>query len=210
MSVELQIPLLSGLVVLFSIALAHGLLQWRRRAMLLSRAAVSSGESERIHSKTRIDRTEVEWHMPNALDLMRVCIDAGLDLKASMGRVGAEFQETCPSLATLFSNVQLQLSAGATRDQAFESFAAELDSLEMRNLMMSLAEAERLGSSMSAILKTYAAELRIRRQLRAEEYGAKLPTKLLFPMLLCLFPAMLVVLAGPSIISGLELVKMLR
>jgi tight adherence protein C len=106
--------------------------------------------------------------------------------------------------------VQLQLSAGATRDRAFETFVTEIGSAEVRNLMMSLAEAERLGSSMSAILKTYSAELRMRRQLRAEEYGAKLPTKLLFPMLLCLFPAMLVVLAGPSIISALELVKMLR
>jgi tight adherence protein C len=210
MGADRQVWLLSVLVVVFTLILVEALRQLRQRSLLRARILTADAASGRMHAKVPIDRKQVEWHMPNALDLMRVCIDAGLGLNASMGRVGAEFRSTCPSLATLFSNVQLQLSAGATRDRAFETFVTEIGSAEVRNLMMSLAEAERLGSSMSAILKTYSAELRMRRQLRAEEYGAKLPTKLLFPMLLCLFPAMLVVLAGPSIISALELVKMLR
>jgi len=210
MTTDWRILLLSALVVIFTIVLIESLQRLRRRSLLLSRTVTPETAAKHARSKTPINRKDVEWHMPNALDLMRVCIDAGLGLNAAMGRVGAEFRGTCPSLASLFTNVQLQLAAGASRDQAFEAFATLMGSTEVRNLMLSLAEAERLGSSMSVILKTYSAELRVRRQLRAEEYGAKLPTKLLFPMLLCLFPAMLVVLAGPSIISGLELVKMLR
>lgn len=201
---------LSALVVVFTVMLVLAVLQTRQRSRLLARSVLLDATAARPDKPRKIDRDEVMRHLPNALDLLRVCIDAGLDLNASMGRVGTELRESCPSLSLLFSDVQLQLSAGATREQAFDSFAAELRSIELRNLMMSLAEAERLGSSISAILKTYSAELRLQRQLRAEEYGAKLPTKLLFPMLVCLFPAMLVVLAGPSIIAGLELVKMLR
>jgi tight adherence protein C len=73
--------------------------------------------------------------------------------------------------------------------------------------MVSLAEAEQFGAGVATILKTYSSELRTRRRLKAEELGAKLSTKLLFPLLLCLFPAMMVVLAGPSILAAIEIVR---
>jgi tight adherence protein C len=107
----------------------------------------------------------------------------------------------------LFRNVQLQLKAGASREQAFEGFAEASGSPEVRNLMVSLAEAEQFGAGVATILKTYSSELRTRRRLKAEELGAKLSTKLLFPLLLCLFPAMMVVLAGPSILAAIEIVR---
>jgi len=150
---------------------------------------------------------EIELNLANVLDLMRVCIDAGLDLYSTMARVSQEFETTSPKLARLFRNVQLQLKAGASREQAFEGFAAASGSPEVRNLMVSLAEAEQFGAGVATILKTYSSELRTRRRLKAEELGAKLSTKLLFPLLLCLFPAMMVVLAGPSILAAIEIVR---
>ena len=158
------------------------------------------GSANRLHR-------EVELNLANVLDLMRVCIDAGLDLYSTMARVSQEFEETSPKLARLFRNVQLQLKAGASREQAFEGFAEASGSPEVRNLMVSLAEAEQFGAGVATILKTYSSELRTRRRLKAEELGAKLSTKLLFPLLLCLFPAMMVVLVGPSILAAIEIVR---
>lgn len=155
-------------------------------------------------------RREIELNLANVLDLMRVCIDAGLDLYSTMARVSQEFETESPKLSRLFRNVQLQLKAGASREQAFEAFAEASGSPEVRNLMVSLAEAEQFGSGVAKILRTYANELRTRRRLKAEELGAKLSTKLLFPLLICLFPAMMVVLAGPSILAAVDLVRGLR
>lgn len=155
-------------------------------------------------------RREIDRNLANIMDLMRVCIDAGLDLFSTMDRVSEEFASTSPELARLFHAVQLQLKAGASREQAFDAFAEASGSLEVRNLMVSLAEAERFGAGVSTILRTYAAELRTRKRLQAEELGAKLPTKLLFPLLVCLFPAMLVVLAGPSILAAVEIARGMR
>jgi tight adherence protein C len=162
-----------------------------------------------------VDRGEkkqrsIERDLPNALDLLRVCIDAGLDLSAAMLRVSNELSDSAPELAKLFSDAQLQINAGASRSAAYEAFAAAAGSREIHNLMMSLAQAEELGSSLSLVLRTYATELRSKRRLRAEDLGAKLSTKLIFPLLLCLFPAMLIVLAGPSLLSAMELVRLLR
>ncbi len=161
------------------------------------------GDANRLHR-------EIELNLANVLDLMRVCIDAGLDLYSTMARVSLEFETTSPKLARLFRNVQLQLKAGASREQAFEGFAEASGSPEVRNLMVSLAEAEQFGAGVATILKTYSSELRTRRRLKAEELGAKLSTKLLFPLLLCLFPAMMVVLAGPSILAAIEIVRGMR
>lgn len=155
-------------------------------------------------------RRSIERDLPNALDLLRVCIDAGLDLSAAMLRVSSELAESAPKLARLLTEVQLQVNAGASREAAYEAFAAKTRSREVRNLMMSLMQAEELGSSLSLVLRTYATELRSKRRLKAEDLGAKLSTKLIFPLLLCLFPAMLIVLAGPSLLSAVELVRLLK
>lgn len=193
-----------------SFALTYSLLRVRQRKLIQLAVGAGQTATPTVQSDRPIGRREVEQHIPNALDLMQVCIEAGLDLNNAMARVGVEFRESAPALSRLFSEIQLQVNAGATREQAFEAFASELGSVEIRNLMVSLAEAERFGSSVSVVLRTYSSELRMRRRLKAEELGAKLPTKLLFPLLICLFPAMLVVLAGPSILAAMELVTILR
>ncbi len=155
-------------------------------------------------------RRSIERDLPNALDLLRVCIDAGLDLSAAMLRVSNELIESAPRLARALAEVQLQVNAGASREVAYEMFAAKTGSREVHNLMMSLMQAEEVGSSLSLVLRTYATELRSKRRMKAEDLGAKLSTKLIFPLLICLFPAMLIVLAGPSLLSAVELIRLLK
>lgn len=162
---------------------------------------------ERRSDKTR---RSIERDLPNALDLLRVCIDAGLDLSAAMLRVSNELAVSAPKIAQALEEVQLQINAGATREAAYATFAAKTGSREVHNLMMSLMQAEALGSSLSLVLRTYATELRSKRRLKAEDLGAKLSTKLIFPLLICLFPAMLIVLAGPSLLSAVELIRLLK
>lgn len=217
--------LLSGLVVLFSTLLIYVLINQRQREMRRSVALkMISGEVEKPEAPLVLQQVghdlplrdffhkrklqqEIDLYLPNALDLMRVCVDAGLDLNGSMARVAHELAGSSPTLARMFRDLQLQLKAGASAEQAFRVLVEETGSFEIRNLMTSLAEAEQLGSSVSLILRTYATELRNRHRIAAEEKGAKLPTKLLFPLLVCLFPAMMIVLVGPSILGALELLK---
>lgn len=160
----------------------------------------------------RSDKTQrsIERDLPNALDLLRVCIDAGLDLSAAMLRVSNELAVSAPKIAQALEEVQLQINAGATREAAYATFAAKTGSREVHNLMRSLMQAKALGSSLSLVLRTYATELRSKRRLKAEDLGAKLSTKLIFPLLICLFPAMLIVLAGPSLLSAVELIRLLK
>lgn len=190
--------------------LTYSLLRLRQRRLIQLMIGADTSLRKPNTGRGKVSRLETEEHLPNALDLMQVCVEAGLDLNNAMKKVSLEFHDTAPALSQLFLEVQLQINAGASREQAFEIFATELGSTEVRNLMVSLAEAERFGSSVALVLRTYSTELRTRRRLKAEELGAKLPTKLLFPLLLCLFPAMLVVLAGPSILAAMDLLTNLK
>jgi tight adherence protein C len=217
--------LLSLLVIALCVAIVYLTLQgWQERALkrdarrwMTSKQSVEPPNKPATSKLTRwfADRGEkrqrsIERDLPNALDLLRVCIDAGLDLSAAMLRVSNELSDSAPELAKLFADAQLQINAGASRSAAYEAFAAAAGSREIYNLMRSLGQAEEVGSSLSLVLRTYASELRSKRRLQAEDLGAKLSTKLIFPLLLCLFPAMLVVLVGPSLLSAMELVRLLR
>lgn len=216
---------LQALVIALCVAISFFLLRgWQDRVLKrgASRWAIPQKPTEQIvkpstttfaswlEQHNDATRRSIERDLPNALDLLRVCIDAGLDLSAAMLRVSGELAASAPKLARLLAEVQLQVNAGASREAAYEAFAAKTGSREVRNLMMSLMQAEELGSSLSLVLRTYATELRSKRRLKAEDLGAKLSTKLIFPLLLCLFPAMLIVLAGPSLLSAVELVRLLK
>lgn len=210
MNQSLLISLLTFASVLCAMFLTYSLLRLRQRRLIQLMIGADTSLRKPNTGRGKVSRLETEEHLPNALDLMQVCVEAGLDLNNAMKKVSLEFHDTAPALSQLFLEVQLQINAGASREQAFEIFATELGSTEVRNLMVSLAEAERFGSSVALVLRTYSTELRTRRRLKAEELGAKLPTKLLFPLLLCLFPAMLVVLAGPSILAAMDLLTNLK
>lgn len=192
--------------------LKHGARRWMMTNVatdpLVKRSTNTLTEWLKRHDDSA--RRSIERDLPNALDLLRVCIDAGLDLSGAMLRVSRELSRSAPELSQLLAEVQLRINAGASRQAAYEAFALKSGNREIHNLMMSLMQAEELGSSLSLVLRTYATELRTKRRLRAEDLGAKLSTKLIFPLLICLFPAMLIVLAGPSLLSAMELVRLLK
>lgn len=138
--------------------------------------------------------------LPNALDLMRICVSAGLGLDAAIERVGKELQIDSQSLAQEFRLLSLELRAGATREKALSNLADRTGVEDINTLVSMLIQSEKFGTSITDALQIYSDGLREKRALLAQELAAKIPVKMTFPLIVCIFPALLVVLVGPAII----------
>lgn len=146
-------------------------------------------------------KREIFESFPDAIDLMTVCVEAGLGLDAAIGRVGEEMRMKSPILADELHLVNLELRAGSTRARALRNLALRTGVEEVDNLVAMLVQADRFGTSVADSLRVHSDSLRTKRRLRAEEAAAKIPVKLLFPLIFCIFPSMLLVLLGPAFIS---------
>lgn len=138
---------------------------------------------------------------PDALDLMTVCVEAGLGMDAAMLRVADDLAFSSPALAEELRLVQLELRAGADRPRALRNLSFRTNVSEIDSFVTMVLQAERFGTSMAASLRVQADMLRTRRRQRAEEAAAKIALKLLFPLMFCIFPALMVVLMGPAMIQ---------
>ncbi len=149
----------------------------------------------------KLRQRELFENFPDALDLMIVCIEAGLSLDAVIARAGEEVRINSPALADELHLVTLELRAGASREQALRNLALRSGIEEIDALVAMLIQADRFGTSIADSLRVQSESLRSKRRLRAEEAAAKIPTKMLFPLIFCVFPALLVVLLGPAVLS---------
>ena len=138
---------------------------------------------------------------PDALDLLRLCVQAGLGLDAAIERVGREMRHARPILSEEFALTGLALRAGASRADALRHLSQRVGLKEIDALVVMLIQADRFGSSVSESLTVHADALRIQRRLKAEEAAAKLPVKLLIPLIFCVFPSLLTVLLGPVAVT---------
>jgi tight adherence protein C len=138
---------------------------------------------------------------PDALDLLRVCVEAGLGLDAAVERVGREMQIESQALAQEFSLLGLELRAGAGRTDALRNLALRIGLKDIDTLVAMLIQADRFGTNMADSLLMHSESLRSKRRLAAEEAAAKLPVKILMPLIFCVFPALLTVLLGPAVIN---------
>lgn len=138
---------------------------------------------------------------PDAADLMLVCVEAGLGLDAAMRRVADEVKLESLPLAQELHLVSLEVQAGHTRETALRNLALRtgVDALDAFATM--LIQADRFGTSVGDSLRVFSEDLRTQRQLAAEETAARIPLKLLFPLVFFIFPSMLVVLLGPAVIQ---------
>lgn len=137
---------------------------------------------------------------PDAMDLVIVCVEAGLGLDAAIARAGEEMRLRSPALADELNLVGLELRAGASREMALRNLALRTGVDEVATLVTMLLQADRFGTNVADSLRVHADTLRTRRRQRAEEAAAKIPLKLLFPLIFCIFPALLLVLLGPAFI----------
>jgi len=138
---------------------------------------------------------------PDALDLMVVCVEAGMGLDAAIARVAKESRSNNKILSEELHLFTLEIRAGLPRRDALKNLAMRTDLEEMQNLVTLLLQTDRFGTSVAQALNVYSETMRTQRFQRAEEKAAKIPIKLLFPLIMFIFPALFVAILGPAIIS---------
>lgn len=148
----------------------------------------------------RARRRAIFDSFPDATDLMLVCVEAGLGMDAALARVAEEICTSSPALAEELHLTNLEIRAGVSRDQALHHLALRTGVEEISTFALMLKQADRFGTSIGESLRVYSEELRHKRMVRAEELAAKIPTKLLLPLVLCIFPSIIMVVLGPAII----------
>lgn len=151
----------------------------------------------RIRSRQR----ELQEALPDAIDLMTVCVEAGLGLDAAMNRAGEEIDLRSQALADELNLVMLELRVGSTRANALQNFALRTGVDDVATFVTILNQSEHFGTNVAESLRVLSDTMRDRRRIRAEEAAAKIPLKLLFPLIFFLFPSLFVVLMGPAMIS---------
>jgi tight adherence protein C len=137
---------------------------------------------------------------PDALDLLNVCVESGLGLAQALQRVADELDVSHPELASEIAQVTAQMRAGVERETALRGLATRTGLDDVRGLVSLLAQTLRFGTGISDALRVYSEEFRDKRMQRAEEAAAKIGTKLIFPLVICLFPSFFVVAIGPAMI----------
>jgi tight adherence protein C len=140
-------------------------------------------------------------NFPDALDLMTVCIEAGLSADAALARVAQEMMATSPAVAEELYLVTLELRAGQSKEQALRNLGMRTGVDDVDALATMLIQAERFGTSIGDSLRVHSEHLRTRRRQLAEERAAKVALKLLMPLIFCVFPSLMVIMLGPSFIQ---------
>lgn len=149
-------------------------------------------------------QTRVRLGLPDALDLIIVCVEAGLGLDRAVQRTTEELRLSQPEIADELSLVILEQRAGRSRADAWKNFAERTGVEAVRSLTSILIQADRFGTSVGKTLRAHADMLRTRRRQDAEEQAAKTTVKLVFPLLVFIFPALFVVTLGPSMITIMD------
>jgi tight adherence protein C len=142
--------------------------------------------------------------LPDALDFMVICIEAGLSLDGATARTAEELSRAHPALSDELEMVVLETRAGRARSDAWKQFGDRTAVDSIRVLATILVQSEQLGTSVSKTLRVHSDTLRIKRRQQIEEQAAKTTVKLVFPLVLCIFPSLFVVVLGPSAIVMME------
>jgi tight adherence protein C len=151
--------------------------------------------------RIRSRQEEITDALPDGLDLLVVCIEAGLGLNAAFMKIMEEFKLASPALSEEFDILNREMVAGKPRQEALRALSDRIGVDEMKSLVAMLNQTEKLGTSLSQSLRVHSDSLRTRRRQRAEEAAAKTTIKLVFPLVFLLFPALFIVLLGPGFIQ---------
>ncbi|HET6372041.1 MAG TPA: type II secretion system F family protein [Candidatus Polarisedimenticolia bacterium] len=136
--------------------------------------------------------------LPDALDLLVVCVEAGMGLNQAIVRVSEELRETHPEISDEFRLVNLEIRAGRTRPEALRSLGERTGVDDIISLASMIIQTDRFGTSIARSLRVHSDSLRTERRQRAEEAAAKTTIKLIFPLMFCIFPSLLVIILGPA------------
>jgi tight adherence protein C len=158
-----------------------------------------------LQGRVKKRRMRIEESFPNALDLMQVSVEAGLGFDAAMTRVGNELAQVSPELSWEFLTVQRQVQAGRSRDAAMADMATRTGVDIVRSFANVVAQSIQFGTSMSEALTAYAAEMRLFREMKAQEMANKLPVKMSAVLASLMLPALIMLTIGPVVIRYMRM-----
>jgi tight adherence protein C len=154
-----------------------------------------------VRAKLKARQKEVQKALPDMLDMLVVCVEAGLGLNQAIVRVADEIDHVSPVMSEQLAIVNLEMRAGTPREEALKNLAERTGLVDIRSLVSMLIQTDRFGTSIADALRVHSDTMRTKRRQRAEEAAAKTTIKLVFPLVLFVFPAMFVVVLGPSVIA---------
>lgn len=157
-----------------------------------------------LYSKGETRRTHIQQSLPDALDLLVVCVESGLGLNAAVERVGREIALASPALSDELLMVNQEIRTGLARTEALRRLARRTGVEDVYALTAMMIQADRLGTSIAQSLRAHAESMRTKRRQRAEQMARKAGIKLAFPLVFLIFPALLVVILGPAAIQLME------
>jgi tight adherence protein C len=196
---ELVLPVIGFVAVIYFVGVSSGF------AFAMLAAAVGYfGPSLWLSRRIEARKRKIRNGLPDALDLFIVCVESGSSLDQAISKAGEEFALAHPALAEELRVLATEIRAGKPRLDAFRDFGDRTKVDDVRALVAMLVQTDRFGTSIGQALRTHAETSRTKRRQRAEERAAKLGVKLVFPLVLCLFPAFYVVTIGPAIVQFLR------
>ena len=157
-----------------------------------------------LKMKTKSNQRALTNGLADALDLMVVCVEAGLTVDAALQRIGQEMAMVHPSLSRELGLAHMETRVGLSRAASLRNMGERTGNAALQSLASMLIQAERFGTSIADALRIHSEALRVNRQMAAEEIAGKASVKMSFPLVLCIFPCTFIVLAGPTIIQLMQ------
>lgn len=190
------LPVLGFLVGVAVTGSAQTAFSWAAAGIVLSITAPPYVLARRVRQRSQ----RIRKHLPDGLDLMVVCVEAGLGLDAAILKVSEELTTSHPDIAQEFRVVVQLVNAGVPRVEALREIAERTGVQEVNSFVTTLIQSERLGTPIGRTLRLHSEQMRTKRRQRAEEAAAKAPIKMLVPMVLFILPALFIVVVGPAVI----------
>jgi tight adherence protein C len=195
---ELFLPFVFGGLAL----LYFGMSKWH--IVFLAAAGGYVLPSVWLGRKTAQRQKQIRNGLPDALDLLIVCIEAGSGLDQAIVKASDELDISYPALAEELRTITTEIRAGKPRLEAFKNFASRTKVDEVRSLVAMLIQTDRFGTSVAQALRTHAEVSRTKRRQNAEERAAKIGVKIVFPLVFCLFPSLYFAILGPAVVDYLQ------
>lgn len=171
-----------------------------RNSVLLAVVVIAAGyfiPDLLLSARGKNRQLEIQLKLPDTLDQLMICVEAGLGFEAALARAGRT--GTGPLADEIVRTLQ-EMQVGSTRAQALRNLTNRTDVPELRRFVLALQQAEAYGMPLADVLRTQSAELRVKRRQRAEEHAMKIPVKVIFPLVLCILPTLFIVILGPAAI----------
>ncbi|HEV2569232.1 type II secretion system F family protein [Sphingomonas sp.] len=202
---RMMLPILFGLGAVVMVYLLEFWPEWGpfKRFMVTAGALIGSYKAPDIYLKNRISKRSdaIRKGLPDALDLLVICAEAGLTVDAAFGRVARELGKGYPELGDEFMLTSIELGFLTERRQAFENLATRVDLDAVRGVVTTMIQTEKYGTPLASALRVLSAEFRNERMMRAEEKAARLPAIMTVPLICFILPVLFIVILGPAACS---------